>query len=413
MDHQRRNLILMFTDTVLFTNAMTFLSINAIITYFLSNLGASTFEIGLSNALVSIGAFVSQPVFAKMVMNLSYKAGTFVKILLTQRIFFFLFVLTIPFVSVSHPRAMVVLFLICWAIFSSFVGSYGPFYTSLLAKLIAEQKRGRLRGFSGGLGNLLALGSAFFAGYLLKEVAYPYNYTIIFVIGSLLLILDALDFALLKEEPDQIVPIQMNYFQYFKYIPEILREKGFKKIVLGFSFLMISQVSLAYYVLYAVREFAAKAPEIALFTALTGLINIVGSILFGLLADKFGHRFILLAAALSGGIGGLAVVGFHQLWAVYAGFALTTLCMGGYNISSIILIIDSVNREKLPMCVSVNTLITLIVSSVVTLGGGLLVDRVSFQAIFIIAGIAGFLGFAALYVRGTDSKLKPKHKQRA
>ncbi len=404
MNDNRRNLILMFTDTVLFINAMTFLSVNAVITYFLANLGASTFEIGLANALVSIGAFISQPIFAEKVMNLSYKLKTFVKILFIQRIFFLAFVMTIPLFSESHPQLMVVLFLICWAIFNVFVGSYNPFYMSLFAKMIAEQHMGRLRGYSGGFGNLLALGSAYATGVILRDVQFPYNYTIIFALGVIFLLLDVLNFSLMKEKPDQVTKISMNYFQYFRSIPALLREDSrFKRMVIGFSFMVVSQVSLAYYVLYAVRAFDAQASQVALFTALTGVINIIGSVLFGILADKYGHRFILLISSACGGAAGFLVFGVEQLWAVFAAFALTNLSLSGYNLSSGILIIENVQREKLPMCVSVNAMITLVVSSVVTMGSSFLVDWISFQSVFLVAGAAGWLGCAALYSRQTKA----------
>lgn len=406
MDDNKRNFILMFNVTILFTNAMTFLSINAIITYFLAELGASTFEIGLANALVSIGAVVSTPIFAKMVMNLSSKIKTFVKILLLQRIFFLLFVMSIPLFAVSNPRLMVILFLICWAVFSLFIGSYSPFYMSLFAKMIAEQQRGRLRGYSGGVANLIALGSAFLTGILLKEVPFPYNYTFIFALGILILLVEVVNYSLMKEQPDLVTPIEMKYFEYFKAIPSMFREyPKFKQLVFGFCFLMISQVSLAYYVLYAVRTFDVNAQQIALFTAITCLVNIAGNIVFGILADKFGHRLIVLISAAFGGIAGFLVVGVPQLWAVYVAFAFTNLCMSAFYLSSGILIVDLVQREKLPMYISMNSMITLLVSSVVTIGSSFLVDMVSFGSVFMIAGVSGLIGGLVLF--RYDSKLLP------
>ncbi|KIL38969.1 hypothetical protein SD70_23290 [Gordoniibacillus kamchatkensis] len=243
MNDHRRNYALLFMDTVLFVNAMTFLSVNAVITYFLATLGADTFEIGLVNALVSIGSFVSQPFFAKKVMNLSHKAKTFVKILFIQRIIFLAFVLTIPLIAESHPKLMVVLFLVCWAVFNLFVGSYGPFFMSLFAKFVAERARGRLRGFSNGAGSFLALGSSALCGVILSEVPYPYNYTLIFAIGVVLLLLDVLTFVLMKEiEPDAVTKVDFNYFQYFKAIPAMFREfKAYGRTVIGFSFTVAAQ----------------------------------------------------------------------------------------------------------------------------------------------------------------------------
>lgn len=396
--HRKRNFLLMFMDTVLFTNAMTFLSIHVIITYFLTTLGATTFEIGLANAIVSIGAFISQPVYAKKVINLPMKLKTFVRILLTQRIFLLLFVCSIPVFAESQPRLMVILFLIFWAIFSWFIGSYGPFYMSVFAKMIAQNQRGRLRGYSGSVANLLALGSALLASLLLKEIPFPYNYTIIFAIGAIILIADALVFAFMKEEPDQVNPIRINYIQYFLAIPVIFREnRKFMIMVIGFTFIMISQVTIAYYALYAVRVFDAGAYEIGLLAAITGLVNILGNIAFGIMADKYSHRLIVVISSALGAVAGFLVIGIPYMWAVYVAYALTNLCLSGYNLSGGILIIENVQKEKLPMCISINSMITLVVSSVVTVGSSFLVDQISFTSVFIIAGAAGIIGSFILY----------------
>jgi MFS family permease len=389
---------MLFADTVLFTNAMTFLSVNAVITYFLARLGASTFEIGLANSLVSIGAFVSQPIFAKQAMNLSSKLQRFITLLFVQRIFFLLFIVSIPFYAVSHPQATVVLFLVCWAIFSFFVGSYSTFYMSLFAKMISERQRGKLKGYSGGIGNLLALGSAVVIAYILDNMDFPYNYTLLFSIGMVFLLLDVFTFVFMHEEPDQISPININYFQYFKLIPGILSQnKKFRRIVSAYSLMVVSQVSLAYYALYAIREFNAAGAQIALFAAITGIVNVLGNLLFGVLSDKLGHRMILIISAICGSAAVLLVIIIPQLWVIYAAFALSNLSLCGYNLSSGILIIDNVQREKLPMYISVNTVFTLVCSACITIGGSFLVDYISFNAIFWIAGVTGLFSSWMLY----------------
>jgi MFS family permease len=410
MNDHRRNYVLLFIDTLLFMNAMTFLSVNAVITYFLAHLGAGTFEIGLVNALVSIGAFVSQPFFAKKVMNLTHKAKAFVRILFTQRIIFFMFVLTIPLVAESHPKLMVVLFLVCWAVFNLFVGSYGPFFMTLFAKMVAERARGRLRGFSSGAGSLLALGSAVLCGVILSKVPYPFNYTLIFAIGVVLLLLDVLTFVLMKEtEPDVVTKVDFNYFQYFKAIPTMFREfKAYQRTVIGFSFTVAAQVGLAYYTIYAVRMFEAGSTVIALFTGITGMANIIGSILFGLIADRIGHRHVLVISSAAGGLACLLIILFPSLWTVYLAFALTNLCVIGYNMSSGILILEQIPRERLPMGISVNAMVTLCVSSVVTIGSSWLADHISFDVVFLIAGLSGLIGAVIIRSGGKEAATAAK-----
>ncbi|TVY09191.1 MFS transporter [Paenibacillus cremeus] len=402
MNYHRRNRFLFFTDSVLFMNAMTFMSVNAVITYFLANLKASTFEIGLVNALVSIGSVVSQPLFAKLVMKLTHKGKVFAKILFTQRISFLLVVAAVPLLAEAHPRLMVVTFLIGWAVFNLFVGSYGIFYMSLFAKLVAPSERGRLRGFSSGTGSVLALGSAAVCGLILNRVPYPYNYTVIFAIGVTLLLADVLMFQLMQEqEADEVAKADLNYFQYFKTIPTMFREyPGYKRIVMGFALMVAAQSALAYYTLYAVRTFQAGSSTIALFTAITGLANIAGSVIFGMLSDRIGHRQVLMAASAAGGLGSLLVVLFPGLWSVYAAFALTNMCIIGYNLSSGILILEQISRARLPMAISINSMISLCTSAIVMIGSSWLAD-LSFQVVFLITGLCGILGVLMIRDRHT------------
>ncbi|RIV28125.1 MFS transporter [Alicyclobacillaceae bacterium I2511] len=391
-DSQRRNYLLMFLDNMLFTSAMTFLSINTVLTYFLNHLGATTFEISLANALVSIGAVISQPVFVKKLVSLSYKLHTFVRILLTQRLFMLLFVATVPLLAPRHPHWMIVWFLVAWGIFNFFVGSYSPFYMSVFAKMIAVSDRGRLRGYSASAGNGIALIAAYLIGVILKEVAYPFNYTLLLGLGALLLLLDALDFALMKEQPDQVIQVEVNYFRYFRDIPAVLRRnKAFARMVLAFSLMVIAQVGLVYYSLYAIRVYHAQAVDIAWFTATGVFVNILGNIGFGILADRFSHRLVLEYSAVLGALAGLAALSIHHLAGVYIAFALSNLCLSGYNLSSSILVVENTTLDQVPMHISVNVMVTLLVSSAVTLLTGALVSQVSFLSIFVLVLLAGAL----------------------
>jgi MFS family permease len=411
VDVRKWNYILIFFDTIFFSNAMTFLSINAIISFYLYQLGATTFHIGLANALVSIGAIVSQPYFAKKVVNLSYKKNAFAKYLFIQRCLFLLFVLMVPLLSKDYPGLMLSIFLVSWAVFNFFVGAYAPFFISLFAKLVAVQQRGRLKGYAGGIANLLALGSAFVAGAIMKVVAYPYNYTIIFGIGALVLLIDAMVFVFIKEEPDQVTPLNMGYFQYFKSIPLSMNiNPAFKRMVIGFCFMVLSQVSLAYYTLYAVRAYDISSSQVAVFIAITSAANIVGSILFGIIADKFSQRAVLVISSACAFFAGIVIFGYDGLNGVYAAFALSTLSASGYLVSSGLLIIEHVPRDRLPMCISVNNVITLIVSAVVTLGSSFFIDYVSFSGLFMLTAAAAFVGCAIIYTVKPASQVVSEKK---
>lgn len=409
MQDSRRNYILMFIDTLLFINSMVFLSVNAVIPYFLSGLGANTFSISLASALVGFGAFVTQPLFAQMALGLPIKHRRFSGLLLLQRLIFLAYVVSIPFLHRISPRASILLFLSFWGIFNLFVGCYSPFYMSVIAKIIPASQRGRLIGFSGAAANLLALGSAFVMGLLLNRADFPQNYVWIFGIGALLLLADAGVFAAVREQPEAVHKEKVSYYRYVIRIPQVLREyPDFAKAVLGNVFLVLANILAAFITLFAIRRYQAGPADIAAFTALAILANTAGSGVFGIVADRFGHRHVLKAAAGFSFLAVLSIMGIPSLYGAYAAFAMIGLSLIGYNISFSMHIIEHSPQEWIPLFVSINTMITLLLSSAGTLLSGLIIDNFSFMPIFVFSGIAAAAGFLFLHKafrRGIQTKL--------
>ena len=394
--HTRRNYALMFMDNVLFTNAMTFLSVTAVIPYFLNRLGASAFDISLASALVGIGAVVSQPVFARLALRLPRKLKSFARILLMQRLFWLAFVLVLPWLARADAPLTVALFIVCWGVFNLFTGSYSPFYMSLFAKMIAEQQRGRLRGFSGAAANAVALLSTLVIGAVLRDVPYPFNYGLLFGLGAVLLLLDALDFVCMREPDDELSGRSAAPFRYARDIPAVLRRnRPFALMVAGFTLLVVAQAGLVYFTLYAIRVDHATPGDIALFTAVTVGANVVGNISLGVLADRFGHRWVMRVSSACAALAGFTVLAAHGLGlpAVYVAFALGNLSANGYNLSSGVLIIEHSPREQIPVYISINVVLTLVFSSAFTLVGSALIHLFSYAAIFWVVGAAGALAY--------------------
>jgi MFS family permease len=401
-----RNYFLLFLDKILFINAMAFLSINAVIPYFLNELGASTFLISLATIVASLGILITQPVFSKLAMKLPYKLKTFVKILLVQRFIFLIFVVSIPFIASKSPAVMIAMFLIFWAAFNLFVGSYGPFFMSIMPKLISSEQRGRLTGYGLAVGSFIAMGASVFIGIILKNISYPYNYTVIFSIGLLILFADAFLFRfMVSETPDKTNTEVFGYLQYFKQIPKVMKKnRKFAKTVIGSIFFVVSSISLTYYSLYAIRNFNAGATEIAVFSAITMAVNIAANIILGVVADKFSHNLVLKYSAISGIAAGAIILATNSIFSVYAAFALSSLCACGYQLSCGMLIIEQVPKEELPVYISINSIVSLIMSTTIMLISSLIIDKVSFMPVFAVtfaAGIGAYLVF-----RGTKGQVQ-------
>jgi MFS family permease len=131
----------------------------------------------------------------------------------------------------------------------------------------------------------------------------------------------------------------------------------------------------------------------ALFTAISVAISTIGSIVYGLLSDKYNHKLVLQLASLFGVLAAAIVLGIHSIFAVYVAFALSTLCACGYQLSSSVLIMQNCPQQELPMYISINIMVTLVISSLVTLASGFIIDMLSFQAVFLMTGAAGLGAF--------------------
>ncbi len=405
MNTTKRNYILMFLDPILFVNAMAFISVYAVIPNFLNDMGASTFQISLAGALVSIGSFISQPIFAQLAMRSPVKTITFSKLLFIQRIMFMVYVLLIPLLVSQYPGISIVLFLVCWGIFNFFVGCYSPFYMSVLSKVISENQRGRLQGFSAAIGNVLALGSAYLVGVLLKNVAFPYNYVWIFGIGTSILLLNSWIFASVKEKPEPVEKKPIQYFKYIKEIPHALKaNKRYAVCVLGNSFIVISNIALSFYSLAALRLYEAGPEQIALFTGIGVMASVIGFSIFGIVGDRFGHDYVLMLSAVCSVMAAAAILSINGLIGVYLAFALSSLSTGGYTISCGVNIVNISPRGQVPLYISMNNMITLVASSIITILAGLVIDTFSFAPLFAFTGICGASGFMIFFTANRKAR---------
>lgn len=403
--YTRRNYILMFIDPIFFVSGMTFLSVNTVVTYFLNRLGASAFDISLANALVAIGAVVSQPVFARQAAHHPHKLKSFVRILFAQRLFLLGFVVLIPWIVRMNAHAAVWLFIVCWGVFNLFTGAYAPFYMSLFARMIANQQRGRLRGFSGAAGNLVALLATYVMAVIFKAAPYPYDYTLLFALGALLLLFDAATYALMREPQTEVAGRSAD-FRYLRDLPAILRtDRPFAWMVAGFASMVIAQAGVMYLILFAIRVYRATASDIALFTAVMVGVNVVGSVVLGVFGDRFGHAMVLRISAVCAALSGVLALSVHDLTALYIAFALGNLSMSGYNLSGGMLIIENSRPEDIAMKTSVNVVVTLAGASLFTLFGSLLIPVFSYYGLFTIIALTGALSYIPFHNKAKNRPL--------
>jgi len=387
----RHNLFLFVVDGIVYMPAMTLISITTIIPYFLEQLGASTFHIAIAVAMTFICSFISQPFFGSIASRSHKLHITNGKILLLQRTVFLAFILCIPLL-VRSQNLLIWTFLAFWGLFNLFVGSYNIFYTSLLLKILPPDKRGAIRGMGFAIGAALGVGVAALIPVLLSSFSFPYNYMLIFIIGSVLLIIDGILFFFMREFDESEPRIPMSVGEYFKEMPSTVRDNpAFRTMIITCTFLVIANSLLSYYTLYAIRIFHASETDLATLSALAVISVSVGYVAFGFILDRKGPKTTSIIAAcliITAGFLALTTRSLSFLFIAWIFANLGSTCSG---VTITLLLGDVSPPSKVPLHVGVYTVISLAISSAVVLIFGPVLEYFGFTILFASVLVCGAL----------------------
>jgi MFS family permease len=380
----RRNLLLFFIDGISFMPSMTLISITTVIPFFLEYLGASTFQIAMAASIALICTIIAQPLFGSMSSRTKKLHRTFGKILFTQRIGFFLFILSIPLFA-GNPGRLIWIFLFFWGVFNLFVGSYGVFFVPLVLKLLPPDKRGTLRGIGFAIGSGLGLLMAALIPVILNRADFPYNFMVIFMLGCVFLFLNAAGFLLMKEHDDITPREPMSVTAYIKgIVPAVSKDAPFRSMLAMSMFLVVANSLLAFYTLYAMRELNATEYHVATLAALAVAANAVGFVVFGLIIDRFGPaKNAVIAALLLIAAGGIALAGSTLVF-LYAAWIFANMANSAYGSVASLLIGEVAPSNKLPLYAGALNIVSLALSSVVLLVLAPAVENIGFGLIFIV-----------------------------
>jgi len=387
----QHNLKMFFIDGVSFMPSMALISVTAVIPFFLDQLGATTFQIGLAPSIAFVCGLLTQPIFGVVASKSTVMHKTFGKILLLQRVIFLTFVLLIPVLSRSNSL-LILCFLVFWGVFNLFVGSYSVFHTPLLIKLLPPEKRGTRRGIGFAIGSLLGVGMSALIPLIVNRIAFPYGYMVIFLLGLFFLFINVFVFLNMRQSNDVEPNEPMGLVEYLKQMPISLKESPkLRAMILTFMFLAMAHSLLAYYTLYAIRELSATEMHIATFTSLAIFSSAVAVIKTGFLADRYGPRITTtVAACLIIAAGTLALL-TNSLNFLFVAWVLANISNSSFHMSAALMMGEVSPSGKLPLYVGVFTTISMAVSSIIVLVLAPILENLGFTPLFATVLMSGLL----------------------
>jgi Na+/melibiose symporter-like transporter len=178
------------------------------------------------------------------------------------------------------------------------------------------------------------VGAAVAASCQLDRYHFPQGYTLCFAAAGLLIFISWVFLSFTRElaqanhEPDD------SRQGYWRRLPTMLldlmqADPNFRRYLLSQIVITIGRMAVGFLTVYAVQQWHLTDSRAGGFTAPMLVGQALSNLLFGMLADRWGHKLVLDLSTLSSvlGVGLAGMLGYHGLFAVASPIGLPGLAL--------------------------------------------------------------------------------------
>jgi len=382
----RRSFRLLSMDVIFYLCGQAFIDQSTILPAFLATLTDSSIVIGAIIAIKPAGLFLPQLWTAHYLRNRRRHKGFLMKVATVSRAGIALFAITL-FLT-SHRVILLAVFIVVYVGFWLTEGMAGVPWTDLVAKSIPERTRGRMFGFTQVGGGVLGLLAGLFISRILARggLPYPTNYAVLMAVAAVFFWASYVSLFAVREPDGLPEEHDGNFLQYVRRIGRMVSGNSQLKRLLIIQMLIgFMGLSLPFFILYT----GVAGRMIGIYLAIQVAGGIVWSALVGHLSDSRGPRSSILVSIVIGVLAPVLalLIGSKLLWL----YGLVFFMVGGM-ISSVwigltnFLLEIAPHKERrsyigLANSASAPTILFPVL-------GGLIVQAVSYQTVFIITAAA-------------------------
>jgi MFS family permease len=408
--NQTKNLRFNFTVNVLdggfFGAALGFASFITVIPLFVSKLTDSAVLIGLIPAIHAVGWQLPQLFTAPRASKLSKYKRMALLMSLNERVpFLGLAVLAWFSPQIGVKWSLILVFaLLIWQGFGG--GLTATFWQSLIAKIMPVKLYGRFFGIqTSAVTFLMAIGSII-AGVVLSVYYYPLDFTLCFLLASVMMVLSFVFLALTKEESVSPVSDSAEDESSFREkLRSILStDKDFRWYLIARMLTQFATMGFAFYTIYAVNEFGVDERLIGILTGLLLFTEVAVNPIMGWLGDRRGHLLTLqigIVATIASFILAMGVRGVVWFFPIFILAGVANVAAWTVPLS---MTLEFGTESQRPAYIGLaNTLIAPSTFFAPVLAG-LLIDNFNYNAAFLASAIAGFVTLIVLVLGVKDPR---------
>jgi MFS family permease len=413
-DHTRRNFVALGLDYGGYLIGMSFASQATILPAFAAHLGASNLVIGAIPAVMTLGWFMPSLFAARHTEALPRKLPFILRYTIWERVSLPALAAVAFFVAEPAPRLTLVIVLLLLLGMTGVSGALIPAWMDVIARTIPTTLRGRFFGAA----NLLAsvgglLGSAATA-YLLAAFPPPASYGLCFLAGSVFLALSYFALASAREPAAATTRTRVPLGAYLRRIPALLRrDRNLFWFLVARAVTTLGAMGNGFYTVYALRAYAAPDWQVGVFTSLYLAGQMMGNLALGWLADRVGHRIVLVVGVASLAAGNVAALVAPSVQGLGPVFLLSGVHLAAIHLSARTILLELADDpDERPTYIGLANTALAPLSFATPLAGGLLADRFGFPTVFAVAASFGLVALVLLLGRVREPRRAPATRER-
>ncbi|MCF8260917.1 MAG: MFS transporter [Melioribacteraceae bacterium] len=371
---------------------MNFVALNTVIPVYVKKIGGTNLAVGLIPVVWVIGFHLPQIFTANYVRRQQSKKKVVMLTALMQRLpWLLLSILSFLIIYKIDANLGLIVFFLGFLLASVGGGMNLPAWFDLLTKITPTHIRGRLFAFRVTLGAVMGIFAGYAAKQVLDNIQYPANFSLLFGIAFLMMMISYLFLVLLKEEKVNTAAKSIHWKEFLKSLPHILKSQvNYRNYLIADVLMILAGMANAFYTVYAFEKFNLTSGYAGDFTIVMMIATVFASLVFGLLADRYGHRINLFFGALFTFIACILAIFIQTLELYYSVFVFSAMTIALIQVSRITIVAELSPQEETSTYVSLSNVITVpfVLSGIFA---GWLADIYGYIPVFVIAGI-----FAAL-----------------
>jgi MFS family permease len=393
----RHNLAVNVLDGTFFWCGASFIASSTILPVYVSHFTDNKLVIGLLSMIGMTGWLLPQLLTANWVQRLPRKKVLPVNLgLFTERLPVVFLALSTAW-ALRAPTLALVTFFVTYAWHAFGAGVVAVAWQDMVAKIIPAHHRGRFFGITNFLGTATGVIGAAGAAWVLDRYAFPTGYTWSFGTSAALMLISWIFLALTREQAEESAVSPVSYREYWRRLPSVLRaDPNFRSYLLSQAVISFGGMAVGFLTVYAVQRWRLPDGQAGIYTASMLIGQAVSNLLFGLLADRRGHKVVLELSTLLGILGvGLAALAPSPSW-FYAVYVLLGANTAGLLLSGLMIALEFCPADLRPTYIGLNNTVRGVASGLAPILGGWLAQVAGFRPLFAIACAIGLFGLAML-----------------